>query len=233
MNALASRSLSRQRGGFALGLIVGLLIGLALALGVALYIAKVPVPFVDKVGHRSAEQDAAEAEKLKTWDPNAGLAGKQAPRPTMPASGASAPAAAAPVVAAPASAATAAAKPASRPDTAAEPAKSSRDPAAILAGQSPAPAAAATPSPGSVKDGSIYFVQAGAFSSADDAEQQRAKLAMQGFAAKVSEREQSGRTVHRVRIGPFETKDDARAQQERLKSAGAESALVAVDRPKP
>jgi len=67
-----------QRGGFFLGLIVGLLAGLSLALGVALYIAKVPVPFVNKVPQRSAEQDAAEAEKNKNWDPNSGLAGKNA-----------------------------------------------------------------------------------------------------------------------------------------------------------
>ena len=57
-----------QRGGFALGLIVGLLSGLALALGVALYIAKVPSPFHDKVPHRTPEQEAAEAEKLKSWE---------------------------------------------------------------------------------------------------------------------------------------------------------------------
>ena len=53
-----------QRGGFALGLIVGLLLGLALALGVALYVTKVPVPFLNKVPQRTAEQDAAEIEHL-------------------------------------------------------------------------------------------------------------------------------------------------------------------------
>ena len=64
---------SQQRGGFVMGLIVGLLIGLALALGVALYVTKVPVPFVNKVPQRTAEQDAAEAEQNKNWDPNAPL----------------------------------------------------------------------------------------------------------------------------------------------------------------
>ena len=49
-----------QRGGFAIGLVVGLLIGLALALGVALYITKAPVPFINKVPQRTADQDAAE-----------------------------------------------------------------------------------------------------------------------------------------------------------------------------
>ena len=92
MKLQAGAFAKHQRGGFAMGLIVGLLIGLALALGVALYIAKVPSPFHDKVPHRSPEQDAAEAEKLKNWDPNAGLGGKPVTRqtamrpPSLPAS---------------------------------------------------------------------------------------------------------------------------------------------------
>ena len=59
---------------------VGLLIGLALSLGVALYVTKVPVPFLDKVPQRTEEQDAAEREKNKNWDPNAPLAGKNPAR---------------------------------------------------------------------------------------------------------------------------------------------------------
>jgi cell division protein FtsN len=70
----------------------------------------------------------------------------------------------------------------------------------------------------------------GAYSRADDAEQQRARLAMLGFTARVSEREQAGRTVYRVRLGPFERKDEADAVQERLKSNAVESALVRVER---
>ena len=91
-----------QRGGFALGLIVGLLAGLVLALGVALYVTKVPVPFVNKVPQRTAEQDAAETERNKNWDPNAPLANKPAvksgaaPTASQPAPAATPPAAAAP-----------------------------------------------------------------------------------------------------------------------------------------
>jgi cell division protein FtsN len=70
----------------------------------------------------------------------------------------------------------------------------------------------------------------GAYSRAEDAEQQRARLAMLGFAARVSEREQAGRTVYRVRLGPFERKDEADATQERLKGNAVESALVRVER---
>ena len=74
-----------QRGGFVLGLVAGLLIGLTLALGVALYITKAPVPFVNKVPQRTAEQDQAEVERNKTWDPNAPLAGKPVARPGVAA----------------------------------------------------------------------------------------------------------------------------------------------------
>jgi cell division protein FtsN len=218
---------TKQRGGFAVGLIVGLLIGLALALGVALYIAKVPSPFHDKVPHRTPEQEAAEAEKLKSWDPNAGLGGKPVARPTGPATNIPAPATAgtptppsptAPAVTTPAA-----------PPTAAQNAsatKSGRDAAAILAGepmQGPK-----IPKPGG--DPFLYYVQVGAFSNADDAEQQRAKLALQGFGAKISEREQGGRTIHRVRLGPYDNQADASAQQERLKSSGVDAALVRAER---
>jgi cell division protein FtsN len=209
-----------QRGNFALGLIVGLLVGLALALGVALYVTKVPVPFVNKVPQRTAEQDAAEAERNKNWDPNAPLAGKPAarPAPTASAPGTLPPGIA--VVPAPARPAT--------PTTANAPV-SKRDPAAILAGEPvPAPAVAKSTKPGA--DPFTYFVQVGAFGRPDEAEQQRARVSLMGMPAKVSEREQSGRTVYRVRVGPYDRKQDADAAQERLASNGVEAALVRVER---
>lgn len=199
-----------QRGGFAMGLIVGLLIGLALALAVALYVTKVPVPFVNKVPQRTAEQDAAEQEKNRNWDPNAGLASKptgRAPAPaSAPATAVPAPAAAPPVAVAP-------------------PASAARDPAAILAAREGAPV---KPTPAA--DPFNYFVQAGAFAKPEDAEQQRARLAMMGYEAKVTEREQSGRTVYRVRIGPFPAKDAADGAKDKLAAAGVDSALVRVQK---
>jgi cell division protein FtsN len=74
MTAASKSGQKNQKGGFVLGLIVGLLVGLAVALGVALYITKVPIPFVNKVPQRTAEQDAQEAERNRNWDPNAPLA---------------------------------------------------------------------------------------------------------------------------------------------------------------
>ena len=75
-----------------------------------------------------------------------------------------------------------------------------------------------------------YYVQAGAFRNQQDADAQRAKLAMLGWEARVSEREQNGRNVYRVRIGPFAKRDDADQLKEKLAGAGVESALVRVQR---
>jgi cell division protein FtsN len=76
----------------------------------------------------------------------------------------------------------------------------------------------------------VYYVQVGAFRSADEAEAQRARLALQGFDAKVSEREQGGQRVWRVRLGPFNTKVDAELMQEKLRGKQFETALVRVQR---
>ncbi|MDH0865547.1 SPOR domain-containing protein [Mitsuaria sp. GD03876] len=219
-------SKQKQRGGFAMGLIVGLLLGLGIALGVALYVTKAPVPFVNKLPQRTAEQDAQEAERNKNWDPNAPLAGRAGAKA---ASGVVTPAPAL-VPQTPAPQVTSGATPA--PAVEGRPAE--RAPAAT-----PAPAAKPEPRPaetrsadGARSDGSrgSFFVQAGAYTRMEDAEQQRAKLAIQGFSAKVMEREQSGRTVYRVRLGPFDTRDEAESQQKKLEGAGVEANLVAIQR---
>ena len=221
------RGFDGQRGGFAVGLVIGLLIGLGLALGVALYVTKVPIPFLNKVPQRTAVQDAAEAEKNRNWDPNSPLYGKNPARPSVAASGVlAAPAGALPpqppgvvarppVVAAPAARASAAV--------------GARDPAAILADR-PAAKPPAAGGAGADADPFRYFVQAGAYSRTEDADQQKANLAMLGLEGRITEREQSGRTVYRVRVGPFENKGDADAAKEKVGAAGVEAQLVRVQR---
>ena len=222
-----------QRGGFAMGLVAGLLIGLALALGVALYITKAPIPFVNKVPQRTAEQDIAEAERNRSWDPNAPLGGKAAAR-----AGAAAPSAVASVTVVPAApeAAASAAPPApvatKPPAMAAAPTPATKapakDPAAILAGGA-APAAASPSTPPA--DPFVYFVQAGAYARSEDAEQQRARLGLIGQAARITEREQAGRTVYRVRLGPFPTREEADGLQGRLQEQSIEAQIVRVEKP--
>ncbi len=213
-----------QRGNFVLGLIVGLLLGLSVALGVALYITKAPVPFINKVPQRGADQDAAETVRNKDWDPNAPLAGKNPVRSA--AAVASGVVGAAPAVAHAAST-VAAGQSAPASATASAVAKGARNPAAILSAQG---ASAPAKSTASGSEALVFFVQAGAYSRAEDAEQQRAKLALLGLDARVSEREQSGRTVHRVRLGPFDRRDQAESTQGRLTEANVESTLVRIER---
>ena len=222
---------AQQRGGFAMGLVAGLLVGLAVALAVALYITKAPNPFVNKVPNRTAEQDTAEAERNRTWDPNAPLGGKAAQGQTAagvvvaapaPAS-ASAPAGATALVPAPAAApapvpVAAAASAAAPVVPGARPA--GRDPAAILAGGT-----------GPAADPFVYFVQAGAYARTEEAEQQRARLALMGLTARITEREQAGRVMHRVRVGPFSTRDEADSLQAKLQEQTIEAQIVRVEKP--
>ena len=212
-----------QKGGFVLGLIVGLLIGLSISLGVALYINKTPIPFMNKVPQRTAEQDAAEAERNKNWDPNAPLAGKAAARS---ASGVvNAPASMAPPPAGTGASAAVAAASAAAVATLPPPKPAAKADAPATSAPAPAPVAAATGA-----DGYVYFVQAGAFTRPEEAEAQKAKLAIQGFTAKVMEREQNGRTVYRVRLGPNDTREAAEDLQRKIEGAGFEANLVRVQR---
>ena len=75
-----------------------------------------------------------------------------------------------------------------------------------------------------------YFIQTGAFRTEDDAQAQRAKLALGGMDAKITEREQSGRMVYRVRVGPFEKRDDADKVKDKLEAGGYETVIVRIQK---
>lgn len=232
----------QQRGGTILGFILGLVVGLGAAFGVAVYVSKVPVPFLDKAGLRGAGQDEVEAEKNKNWNPNSPLYGKNPARPNAPAAvvnDAPVPDTADAPEVVPAVTATTAAKNDKEAKAAAKEAKetkevkeanaskeaASADPLGDLAKAKTASADAADN-----KDPFTYFVQAGAFRSQSDASAQRAKLAMLGWEARVTEREQGGQTMHRVRIGPFDKRAQADQIRTKLDGAGVESNLVRVQR---
>ena len=77
----------------------------------------------------------------------------------------------------------------------------------------------------------VYFVQTGAFARNEEAEQQRARLGLIGLTAKITEREQAGRTMYRVRLGPFPTRDEADMLQTRLQEQTMEAQIVRVEKP--
>jgi cell division protein FtsN len=215
-------NIQSQRGGTLLGFVLGLVIGLIIALGVAMYVTKVPMPFSNKNQSRSADQDAVEAEKNKDWNPNGAIQSKPA-TPEAPADATTAnPAAATAGVPNPGAGAP-------TPAVTADPLA-----AAASAPAASAPPPAATPQPANkapaTNDPFTYFVQAGAFKSAADADAQKAKLSMMGIEAKVSEREQAGRAIFRVRSGPFDDKDQAEKIKARLDANGMDAALVRVQR---
>ncbi|EEA01355.1 Sporulation domain protein [Burkholderia sp. H160] len=89
----------------------------------------------------------------------------------------------------------------------------------IKPGSAPAPAAAGDANTG-------YFLQVGAYKTAADAEQQRARLAFQGFESKVTQRDAGGVTYYRVRIGPFSKFEDMNSSRQRLSDAGVDTAVI-------
>ena len=215
-----------QRGSTLIGFIIGLLVGLGVALAVAIYVTKVPVSFLNKGASRSAEQDAAEEKKNKDWDPNAPLYGKGKSADKTDAKAEDKPVDKAPE---------------RKPDAAAKVDPKSADPIADLAkvkaaepkpSDKPAEAKPAQPAEAKATDNAdpfVYFVQAGAYRSTEEAEAQRAKTALLGLDPKISERDQGGRTVYRVRMGPMD-KVEAERVRAKLEAAHIESAMVRVQR---
>lgn len=240
--------MNQQRGGTLLGLVIGALVGLGIALTVAVYVTKVPVPFLNKSPTATPDSDAAEARKNKDWNPNAPLAGKNPARSGPSASGDLATPAVPepyPSISVPdpvlspedAKKADRTAKPpktAALPDSVPVPSAAAASRAARTVPADPlgdlAKARSESPAFASGPDPFNYFIQAGAFRTAEDAEQQRARLLLLGMQARVTEREQAGRTVYRVRIGPFDKKDDADRIKDRLDNSSIETALVRVQR---
>lgn len=238
---VTSRFPRYQRGGLILGLILGIVMGLGIAFFVSSYITnKVSVPQINKAQTRSPTQDEAEAEKNKNWDPNSPLYGKNAVKPPSNlASGADPSASAASgsgVAPMPKPQSTAAndlsaikipnATPIPKPDVTQiehSSKSASADPMGDLI-KSKSKSAAAPTEPFS------YYIQLGAFRTQEDAENQRAKLALTGVETKITEREQSGRAVYRVRMGPYNTKEEAERMKDKMNSTGIETSLVRVQR---
>lgn len=122
------------------------------------------------------------------------------------------------------------AAPAKKPQTSSAPAATAAGSApkstssTTVANVKPGSAAAPAPAPGDANTG--YFLQVGAYKTAADAEQQRARLAFQGFESKVTQRDAGGVTYYRVRIGPFSKFEDMNSSRQRLSDAGVDTAVI-------
>ena len=176
--------------------LVGMVLGLILAGGVAWYILKRPNPFVNTAPH--------ETVKLAP-DPV-----KPAPTPVAKAApeGASAVAAVSGVAA-----------------SGVDESKPRFEFYKVLTdkpeGTAPAQATAKPVNKPVAKEKESYFLQAGAFANADDADKLKAKLAMLGMEASVQATKLPDKTVwHRVRMGPYKNADEMNKVSAMLKQNG-------------
>lgn len=74
-----------------------------------------------------------------------------------------------------------------------------------------------------------YFLQAGSFQNAEDADNLKAKLAMLGVEASVQPADLPGKGIwHRVRVGPFAGTEDMKQVRASLQQNGVQSSLIKV-----
>jgi cell division protein FtsN len=216
------QSFTRQRGSTLTGLIIGLIVGLGIAVAVALTITKGASPFTDKTVKAGRPADPAPGQ---AQDPNKPMyANRDAAREankeltekaaTRTNGAPAAPADARPADADPLGQAIAAMKDA----TPAKP-EAKTDTRAAPASPAPAPAAAAT-------GDYVYYLQAGAFRDLSDAEATRAKLALLGFEAAISDRTSDSGVLHRVRLGPYNQVEAMNKARAKLLDSGVDVAIV-------
>lgn len=214
MTAIRSFSPLRQRGSTLTGIIIGLIIGLGIAVAVALVITKGASPFTDRSNKMGRPADL---EPSQANDPNKPLYGTRTPvretpkpAPSQPDVKPAAPAAA-PVDADPLGAAIAGMQEPRRAAPAPTPA---------------APANTVAAAPAAVSDGYIYYLQAGAFREMSDAENTRAKLALLGFEAAITDRSTDSGVLHRVRVGPYTQVEAVNRARAKLLDSGIDVAIV-------
>ena len=84
------------------------------------------------------------------------------------------------------------------------------------------PEVAADVGPQAVEIPGTYVLQAGSFTSYDDADRRRAQLAMQGIESSIQRVSIDETTYHRVRIGPTNDLDELNILRSRLRAARIE-----------
>lgn len=190
------------------GLLAGLVIGLGVAFVVAWYVNKMPNPFAQKAnGAAAARSETAKPETVRAEPP---------PKPEPKIETQSEPKAA--------------------PKSDAKVAKIEEEKPRfdfykILPGSEEQvpdrdlkrPKTAATPS----KD--VYFLQAGAFQNAADADNMKARLALMGMEATIQTAAIPDKgMLHRVRVGPFGSVEDLNKVKATLHESGVQSTAVKV-----
>jgi cell division protein FtsN len=220
---LSSRNLPQsQAGGTILGMIIGLIVGLSIAVGVAIMITKTSLPFTNKqaqperVPAPTAATNTSNTPTLPTYDPNKPLYGNKEP----------------------------AREAAKRLTTSDNPVNADGRPP-IVDRSTPEKSKTGdrisqtgegvqdriTGAKSDVVDEKFtYFLQAGAFREPGDAESAKAKLALLGFEANVTERPSDTGSLYRVRIGPFSQLETMTRARGKLSDNGVDVAVIRTAR---
>lgn len=193
----------RKSGGSTLiGVFVGVVIGVLIASGVVWYFNKTPLPFQDKSG-RADKPAEKPAEKT-------GAAAK-APEPLPGKPG----------------------------DKVGEKPRfefykilpGGQDATPAPTAPPPAPAAVAPAAPAQeAASGDIYYLQAGAFQKAADADNLKAKLSMLGVDVGVQEVNVPDKgTMYRVRVGPYGKPDEMNRARNQLAQNGIQATVIKIN----
>lgn len=236
-----AKRIKAQQGGTFGGFLVGLLLGLVIAVGVALFVAKSPIPFIDKVS-KPLERAPGAKSIADAPDPNISMyprsrvERREDAKADSPATeqdeeaNKEAPAASEASRAADSRRAAADAKRAEAllndPRAGdARPEERKGESRASGEAKSSGPVAGAEPKQPGTAAGANY-VQAGAFKVFSDAEALKARLALLGLESRVVKSESAGAFMYRVRLGPFYRSDEINRTRNRLIEAGVDAVIV-------
>ncbi len=196
---------SKQQGSTLTGFILGLVIGLAIAVAVAFVINKTPTPFTNKAPGTKSDSPS------QLQDPNKPLysnkeaakdaAKEMANKPTTPEP-----------------------KPEAKTESKVEAKNEAKAEKPVA--EKPAEKPAETAKSDNTDDKYIYFLQVGAFKDQGAADNAKAKLALLGFEAKITERSNDNGTMYHVRLGPFTQVDTMNRMRGKLSENGVDVAII-------
>jgi cell division protein FtsN len=177
--------------------LTGFIIGLVIGLSIAVIVALVINKASTPFTNKNGKAEKTETSTMQMQDPNKPLYGNK-------------------------DAVTQAAKEVAA-SKAAEPAKAV---SASKAVETAAAAASGAARSDAADDKYFYFLQIGAYKDVADAESARAKLALVGIEANVTEKTGDAGTLHRVRVGPFDHADAMNKMRAKLSENGVDAAIV-------
>ena len=196
----AAPAKKKSGGGTLLGMFIGLVLGVGIAAGVVLYMNKSPLPFNQKPAAKEAPVSASTA-KAPSAAPQEPVALPGKPGDAVPE------------------------KRFQFYDILPGKSEPKPDKAGAGAGRDE-PKKEEAKKDESKESKTPLFLQAGSFSTAQDADNQKAKLAFMGHEAVVQQVMVQDKTYYRVRVGPYTRIDDLNKTRAELAKAGIEAQLV-------